>query len=78
LEIVLPGTEQQQYRAAEKLGILKVKEGFDGGWVWMLPKHFAAWESGRVEREEERKKRKRRKLERQKRRRERIEMDDRP
>jgi hypothetical protein len=50
LKMVLTGTEQQQYRAAQKMGILKLKEGYKGGWVWMLPEHLADWEAGKGER----------------------------
>lgn len=47
LNLVVPGSEEQQYRAADRLGIIKVKEGYVGGWLWMLPEHFPNWQAER-------------------------------
>jgi len=45
LEIILPGSDQQQYRAADRLGVIKAKGGYEDGWVWMLPEHFPKWQA---------------------------------
>jgi putative DNA primase/helicase len=45
LQLFLPGSDQQQYRAAERLGVIKAKGGFEDGWVWMLPEHFPKWQT---------------------------------
>lgn len=45
LELTLPGTDQQQYRAADRLGVIKVKGGYEDGWIWMLPEHFQNWQA---------------------------------
>lgn len=31
------------YRAAERIGVIKHKKGFQGEWIWMLPEHEADW-----------------------------------
>src|SRR5262249_15619897 len=56
-------SEERLYRAADRLGVIKIKEGWKGAWVWMLPEHFPAWEAERAKRREEeaRERRKRRK-----------------
>jgi hypothetical protein len=33
-------------RAAEQMGVIKTKDGFDGGWTWALPAEDAKAESG--------------------------------
>jgi putative DNA primase/helicase len=40
---LVPGNESQLYRAAERLGVVKHKDGFRGEWYWMLPEHEANW-----------------------------------
>lgn len=47
LRLHVPGTEEQQARAAERLGVKKVKDGFIFGWNWMLPQHYPAWKAQR-------------------------------
>jgi putative DNA primase/helicase len=45
-----PLSEDQLYRAADRLGVVKVKDGFVGGWVWMLPEDVERWEQSRDDR----------------------------
>jgi hypothetical protein len=35
-------SDQQVYRAAQRLGVAKVKVGFSDGWMWALPEHTDA------------------------------------
>lgn len=55
------GTEEQLYNAAEALGVIKVKDGYDIGWTWMLPEHFPKWqqEKEQQQRQQERERRRR-------------------
>ena len=50
LMMSVPGGEAAHYRAAERLGVLKVKTDYYGGWMWMLPEHFSIWEAERARR----------------------------
>lgn len=39
-------SERTMQRAAEQMGVIKAKAGFDGGWNWALPAEGAKAESG--------------------------------
>jgi putative DNA primase/helicase len=58
-------SEDQLYRAADRIGVLKIKGSFNGGWVWMLPEQYDDWHQmstkmERARKREERKEKKRR------------------
>jgi len=55
LRMESPGTEQQQYRAADRLGVIKAKGGYDNSWYWMLPEQYPAWQAEQEKRREEQK-----------------------
>ena len=48
LRLQVPGTDRHQYRAADRLGVIKAK-GADA-WYWMLPEHFPKWQAKQDER----------------------------
>jgi putative DNA primase/helicase len=66
LDLFLGVSEEQLYRAGDRLGVIKIKDGFWTGWIWMLPEHYPQWqidnEQKKREQREERKRRKREKL----------------
>jgi hypothetical protein len=49
--MLVSGTEQQLYRAAERLGVVKRKTAYE--WHWMLPEHVAKWEAEQQQRRSE-------------------------
>ena len=36
-------SRSQLHRASVRLGVMKLKEAFDGSWVWVLPEHYDRW-----------------------------------
>jgi hypothetical protein len=45
LDLMIPGSEEQLYRAAERLGVIKIKASYTAGWLRMLPDHYPAWQA---------------------------------
>ncbi|SRR6266496_647364 len=55
VDLEVPGSEKQQYRAADRLGVIKSKGGYDNSWYWMLPKHLPQWRAKEEKRKEKQK-----------------------
>jgi hypothetical protein len=45
MEFFVYGSDDRLLRAAKRLRVVKQKIGYNGGWMWMLPEHFPAWQA---------------------------------
>jgi hypothetical protein len=53
MEFFVYGSDDRMLRAAKRLRVVKQKVGYNGGWVWMLPEHFPAWQAEQAAKKEQ-------------------------